>query len=404
LLLVSAIVCAVAVSCFERGTEIITRGPARPPAGGADSGLDLPRGTLSIYSIQDDTARDHPAVDDEVTTRGIVTAIDTLPRGDNVNSFGHFWIQDPAGGPFSGLYIFNPGGDAIDHTSLVLGQLVEVTGEYTEFNGLSEIRLDRATVIDETPVPLAPQVVDPAEVATGGARAEEFESVLVSVENVTVLSNEVGFGQFQVTGGLLIDDELTQYGLPDNDAVLERITGILAFSFDEVQLNPRSSDDLPSGLGGGEVSIEEIQNPDSPNHPSPNSPVIVTGVISAVDGRIFEDDENTVGSFWIQAEGGGPYSGIQVFNPGGEAFDHTQLMIGQTVEVRGQYVEFFDLSEISLQSLTVLDVPLSIPAPTPVDAADVAPGGGDAAAFEGGVGRVQAGQVTSDTLGFGAFE
>jgi hypothetical protein len=157
------------------------------------------------------------------------------------------YIEDPAGGPYSGIYCFNPyaaGVYAVDVTGLLPGYTIEVTGTYVEYYELSEIQLQAVELIDATTTVVAATPVDPADVATGGALLEPYEGVLVVVGPVTVTANDIGFGKFVVTDGLEIDDELYMLSsMPPLDTVYTSITGVLTFTFSTVQLNPRRASD-----------------------------------------------------------------------------------------------------------------------------------------------------------------
>ncbi len=198
----------------------------------------------TIASLQDEDAETHPSVGAEVIVEGVVTAIDSSGWEDSPDSEGSFYIQDSAGGPYSGVLVFNQGG-SVDVSDLEVGQTVEVTGRYAEFEGLTEINLRTVVVVDEELTTIDPVVLDPADIATDGSQAEAYEGVLVEVENVTVTDLELGYGKFEVTGGLEIDDELyTLETAPTQDQTFQSIRGVLTYTFDAVQLNPRSADDV----------------------------------------------------------------------------------------------------------------------------------------------------------------
>jgi predicted extracellular nuclease len=361
---------------------------------------------LTIYDLQNANRPGHPGADSEVEVEGIITAIDTLIANDDPTTAGAFFIQHPTGGAYSGIEIFNSRGD-VDVTELSVGQTVRVQGTYLEFFGLSEIRVSTAEVIDASLTPLEPAVVLPADVATGGAQAEAFEGVLVTIEDVEVLDNGVGFGKFTVTGGLEIDDSLYRLpSLPTPGTTYESITGVLTYTFDAVQLLPRSADDFVGagggGGGGGEVTIYECQDTSLEGYAGENSTVTVQGVVTAIDTSAFNDDPDTVGSFWIQDPEGGRFSGIQVFNPGGDV-DVSALLAGQTVEVTGQLIEFNGLTEIRLSEFTVIDETITLIEPEVVPAAFVATGGLEAEDWEGVLVTVEEVTVTSPSIGFGKF-
>ena len=91
----------------------------------------------------------------------------------------------------------------------------------------------------------APAVVSPDDIATGGPKAENYESVLVSVEDVTVTNADLGFGEFEVGGSLRVDDFfLKESGMvptPAQGLELDAVIGPLLYSFDDFKVVPRRS-------------------------------------------------------------------------------------------------------------------------------------------------------------------
>jgi cytosine/adenosine deaminase-related metal-dependent hydrolase len=195
----------------------------------------------TIYDIRDPSSANHPAVGAQVS---IVGAIVTALRPDTGSSRGYY-VQDPAGGPFSGIFVFT----GSSSPGVAPGDIVDVTGTYDEYYDLSEIVQSSRTVTGTTAVPAA-AVLAPADLATGGTLAEAYESVLVRVENVAVTNvNPDGandYDEFEVTGGLRVDDQI--YTALDNTytlgATFTSITGIHSYGFSNYKLLPRDAADL----------------------------------------------------------------------------------------------------------------------------------------------------------------
>ena len=169
---------------------------------------------------------------------------------------GNFFIAEAAGGEYSGIQVYVFADVAAELMAAdklpKLGDKVTVSGQYTEFYTYSEISLSKAdnlTISGTAPVPAA-SIVNPADVATNGAKAENFEGCLVEVQDVTVTEPVAMYGEFKVTGDLVVDD---LFFLPDpgpNPAmgkVFASITGLMAFSFDVAKLSPRTLADLVDG-------------------------------------------------------------------------------------------------------------------------------------------------------------
>jgi hypothetical protein len=181
-------------------------------------------GDLTIYDIQNDTLPDHPLENvDVVLDEVIVTA---------VKSNDSFWVQESTGGEYSGLYIYNSG---INIGSLSVGDEVSLRGEYKEYYGLSELVLEEITITNSGVGVPVPEVVLPADVETGGSMAENYEGVLVTVNNVTVLNENPedpsDDNEFTVTDGLRVDDEIYLISPdPQNGDIFTSITGILTYT------------------------------------------------------------------------------------------------------------------------------------------------------------------------------
>ena len=194
----------------------------------------------TIQAIRDPSHPEHPRVGAQVSFEdAVVTAI----RDDNSG----FYVQDPTGGDFSGLFVFT-GSNADD---VALGDVVRVSGIYEEFFDITEITSASFEITEAGGgLPLTPMVVDPADIADGGASAEPLESVLVRVENVSIaVMNPDGasdFDEFEIDDGLRIDD-LVFDALDNTCAVgttFDAIVGVAGFSFDHFKLYPRFSADL----------------------------------------------------------------------------------------------------------------------------------------------------------------
>ncbi|MFO0590118.1 MAG: amidohydrolase family protein [Polyangiaceae bacterium] len=204
---------------------------------------------LPIKTIRDPNDPKHPASGDVVTIQdAYVTAI----RPAAGNSRG-FYVQDTTLQPLSGIFIFT----GSTTPTVQVGNKVTITGAYSEFNGLSELGTPTVTVTDPgTMLPFAPiDIADPATIATGGAMAEGYESMLVKIGmvSVTVLNSDdpSDFDEFSVTGNLRIDDLIfdntKDMGLNNTCAVgkaFTSIVGIHAFSFANYKLEPRNAADF----------------------------------------------------------------------------------------------------------------------------------------------------------------
>ena len=354
---------------------------------GDSSETTLP--TFTIYELQDESNPSHPMALTPVTLSDVyVTAVDL--SGNNGRSF---WVQEASGGPYSGIYVFNK--DQLDISGMEIGSRVSLTGIYKEYSGVSEVELTSVEIMTSQILP-TPLVVNSSDISTTGSQGEAYEGVLVRIENVVVV--DMGeFGEFRVNGNLIVDDEIFRYEpVPDVGATYTAITGVLHFSFDQFKLLPRISEDLvPSGNCPGDsdcdgypdnsdncpnvsnpdqedlndngvgdicetvqrVTIFDIQDVNRQNHPAVDSQVVVEGVVVTEVNR----DGNPPG-FWVQEISGGEFSGLFVFT---QDYDFSEVVPGALVNVTGQYVEYYDLTEIRMDSYQILSN-TSIPDPVRV--------------------------------------
>jgi predicted extracellular nuclease len=297
----------------------------------------------SIYDIQytTDPSGDSPYEGQTVTTQGVVTAF-FYDEGNR-----YTFIQEGTG-PWSGLVLYSPNG------FVNVGDLVEVEGTVSEYWGLTEIANGDVTVLGSSPVP-APELL-----ASGDVSQEQWESVLVRVENVTVTNDDLGYGEWLVddtSGGVRIDD-LGSYGYaPNNSDLLDYVQGPLNYSHSDFKIEPRDDDDI--GIAPQLVTICEIQGSGFAS-PYAWQTVRTQGVVFAD----FDQADNK--GFFIQDEDcdGDPATSDGLFVYKGNNKTNV-VSAGDLVEVRGTVKEYYNLTEISasLSNITVLSYgnPLPIP-------------------------------------------
>ena len=232
------------------GLEDATGEPADTGSSGAmDSSTGEPADDDTLYEIQDGTIPERTMV----TVNGIiVTGI--APNG--------VFAEEPAGGQYSGIFLFsNTAMGGPDLTTLALGDEIDVVGETSEFNGMTEIVLTAGSlaVVDSgvaLPGPDAITAADIVDEATG----EPWEAVLVRVEaDLTVTDadpeGQPNVNEFLVSDGtddMLVDDFL--YDIVDDgaaafpgfgvDASFTAIQGPVNFSFGNHKVAPREAADL----------------------------------------------------------------------------------------------------------------------------------------------------------------
>lgn len=213
-------------------------------------------GVLNVFDLQDPSCPDHPSPE-PTGPPGLKVDLSDMVVTARFSKL--FFVQDAAGGPWSGMAVYSHN---ISTSELSPGTIVDVSGAYQEFYGLSEMYLDSFTVVAQGAEPAPYDIGHPSYIATDGPLAEPFESVLVRVIDVTVTNTKPDcpheFGEFMVTGELRIDD----LGQWNYDAavgdVLASVTGPLNYGFGNAKLEPRNDADIDvshKGQGGATKCI-----------------------------------------------------------------------------------------------------------------------------------------------------
>lgn len=214
-----------------------------------------PAGEFTIKAVRDPSDPNHPAEGTPVLIKDVyVTAV------DNVGSGRGFFIQDTSLMPYTGLFVFT-GGQA---PGVQVGNRVDVQGTYDEYFDLSELIGPIVTIKDAgTTLPFQPiDIANPATIATGGADAEKYESMLLKIGAVTISTvNPDGaedFDEFAVSpGNLRVDDQCFD-ALNNNCAVgtpFNSITGVLNYTFSNFKILPRNKADIPQPAGACDPTL-----------------------------------------------------------------------------------------------------------------------------------------------------
>lgn len=197
----------------------------------------------SIYDIQytrsagiDNT---YPSVytGRSVTVEGIVTASDY--RG------GGYFISEPISGPWRAIMV----SDRKNYPSI--GDKIQISGTVRETFGMTCITDISSYQLLNTGMPV-PQPITVTTAQLGRAdEAEAYEGVLVRVVSATCSSAATARGKMYVTDGTgacqIKISEFGERGINLQTKVGDQfnsITGILAYSFGEYSLNPRSRSDI----------------------------------------------------------------------------------------------------------------------------------------------------------------
>lgn len=383
-----------------------SNGPSNGPGGSADDntsggtadetdsgpGVTTDAEEVTIYDIQMGSVPDGT----------VVTLNDVIVTSPVQVEDGGVTVQDPKGGQFSGIYLFLFA-DVVTGVPLSPGDIVTVTGEYSEFFDFSQITItavESLSVTGSTDVP-DPITVEPSEIATGSDTAEAYESVLVRVENVTASEGTNNFGDFPVDDGLIISNFwLFEQGgqldvLPGTE--LGFAQGPLLYNFEEFKLAPRTDADYDATLvdcaeAATPATIFDIQQG-----------MVAPGTLVNIEDVVVTTPWTFNGEgFWVQEPTGGEFSGLSVFAPNAEGFTP---MPGMQVSLCGAYDEFFDQSQLQIASASDIMAGASGPAPAPeVLSSDVVGGGAMAEAWEGVLVQVDNASVTMEANEFGEWQ
>lgn len=191
--------------------------------------------TASIYDIKQKMKW---AVGDTVRIRGALV----IGSGKD----GYF-LQVREGTPgyngvnFSGLFVFDRGA-----TKPAQGDIIDVTGNLTEFNAQTQLTMPSniVTVSSGNPLPM-PTLVTSAALKNPSTIGPQLEATLVQVEGVTVSAFNAMFAETSLNGGdVLIDDVLFAYAPPAIGATLDVVRGPLSVRTTSYRVNPRSAADI----------------------------------------------------------------------------------------------------------------------------------------------------------------
>lgn len=200
--------------------------------------------TVSISSIQDETAADHPATGTPVTVEGAMVTAVKESSGSQVG----FWIQQGSG-QYSGIYAYC--GNSGCPTAVQVGDDVDVSGEYGEYHGASQVGYVDAITVNSSGGTPATATVSPTDFL---ASSEPWEGVLVELKaasgDMTTAVTTDANGNTDVTV-----DDVTIYGIgyiwsaTDGDQV-SSIVGVVDSYDDAFEVRPRQAEDITLSGGG----------------------------------------------------------------------------------------------------------------------------------------------------------
>jgi len=291
-----------------------------------------------IASIQDTTGSGSDASvlkDQEVTIVGIVSA-ESWAYGNS-----SYFVQD-AEGMWSGIKVYDADrGNAY-------GDSVMITATVSEYYGLTQLSNVTEYIKLDSNKTVEPVVVTTGEIGTGGANAEAYEGVLVTVENATITNGDAGYGQWLVddgTGEVMLDDDADYYFDATAYTAIKSATGPLTYSYSDHKILPRLAMDVVED--DEYVRLQRIQqvrysdlikaqfDAESDMSYMFGDTVKIKGIVTMPTGLSYAGAGI---KFIFQEEEGGPWSSVLSYNSDSTAYP--QLFEGDVIDVEGYIAEY----------------------------------------------------------------
>ncbi len=391
------------VGCGSRGNAVVDPNTGTDPTTPAGQNPDDPNKTtgsgIRIQDIQDPTSAQHPAEKGEVFVEGVIVTTVVDKASTKSTQPDSFFVSEPEGGKYAGIYVYAKG-LTVD---LVPGDVVDISGNYTEYYDNSQIVATSITKTGQAALP--PAVVVPlAEVRTGNYHAEEYEGCLVKLENVTVSNADLGHGNYAVKQAGSDEEmvigtrysSLLQYRSKAGDAFTS-MSGVLEYSFNEFRVQPTRCEDLVSPTRtcsatpptppvtncpaeGAAVQIAQLQDASRPDAVGPGCKVKLSNIV--VTSPVFQTGSagKEKPAFFAQEASGGPWSGIFVYVFSGSV--PAELAVGSSLTLEGATKDYYGKLEFMPTSITV-NGPGTVPAPVLVKPSDVRTASASAKSYEG---------------------
>ena len=309
-----------------------------------------------LYTIAQVTGLDSNGEPDSITVecalRGTVTSVDY-----DGNSGYSFYIHDGTGG----INIYNFAD--VNNYAVTMGDSLYVEGEIDQYNGLTELFVDSISVISTGNTVKMPTVVS--------SLGESTESDLIQINNLTIVdptdwTNSGSGFNVDVTNGIdtmtmRIDADVNIYGTsaPAGTFDLVGIGSQFDFSspyFDGYQILPRSLSDIMLQSSYSVYTIASVTTIDANGEAdSLNQPANLAGTVTSVDY-----DGNSGYSFYIHDGTGG----INIYNFAD--VDNYVVTIGDSIYVEGDIDQYNGLTELFVDSISVISTGNTVKMPTVV--------------------------------------
>ena len=234
-----------------------------------DLSLEPPRSIVELNRL----AREKRHPRGKIELRGLV--VTSKPFAIGKKGLQGRFVADASFSPESGcLMTWKPTDNSpkygYDPPEMSVGSVIDVTTTFREFCGIRpayykhcsaqlELTPYRGTrgevrVVGNNPKLPEPYEISCKDVVSAGDEARRRKHTLVRVSDVAVTKSKLGYGRFQVAGGVVVDDTLYEYETPLDGTQYESITGFLHVDFGQFRILPRSAADLVEKTSGESAS------------------------------------------------------------------------------------------------------------------------------------------------------
>ena len=196
--------------------------------------------TFSLSDIRDPSSALHPGEGSDVRVEGVIVT--------GIRSGSGLYVQEPDADMYGGIFIYD--GGTYSSGAVNVGDVITVSGVYSEYYGLSQIGGPEITVTG-TGESVEPIVVETTcDVGTDGPLAEPLEGMVVSVSDVAVTNSNPDapsdYGEFELDECLRVDDQLSEVLVPQppEGTTYSTLTGVLTYTYGHAKLEPRGLEDV----------------------------------------------------------------------------------------------------------------------------------------------------------------
>jgi len=266
---------------------------------------------------------------------------------------------------------------AFPTVDFVPGDVLTVTGDAQEAFCMTEVDVLTALKTGSGAALPAADLVTSTDIASfGGAKAESYESVYVTVKDVAVTDINAQYGTFTVDDKLVVDDTFRPGFYPKAGCAITSISGVLHFSFGEYKLLPLSAADIVVDaskgceLQGGPMTIEQIQSDATSTACAADGPVSSFKGISVADVLVMSPGfpSSTFTQYFASDGTSGQFSGVLLnvstaLDPG--------LAPGDLINVTGEAMEYYCQTQLVPATIEKVSSGNALPQPKPVASSEL---------------------------------